>query len=281
MPVLAAIHALGTRAELLIDAPETPALRAVADAAIDELRLWHDRLSLFQPHSFLSHINREAAQRPVPLDEDLWSLLSLCASVYDASGGAFDPTVAGLMSRHGLHPGVEAPVGWSRLVILDEPSRTIHFTEPGVRLDLGAIAKGFALDQAAAILRHHSIHSALLHAGTSAIIAIGDTPRIIAIRAGGALHALQLTDASLCVSAPRGRANDHASHIMDPAQRRSAATIDTAAVRAASCAECDAWATALVVRPDLISPDHLRTAVHDGARWARSDLHLTPIPEAA
>lgn len=281
MPVLAAIHALGTRAELLIDAPETPALRAVADAAIDELRLWHDRLSLFQPHSFLSHINREAAHHPVPLDEDLWSLLSLCAGVHNASGGAFDPTVAGLMSRSGLHPGDDGPVGWSLLVELDAASRTIRFTQPGARLDLGAIAKGFALDQAAAILRRHSIPSALLHAGTSAIIAIGDTPRSIAIRAAGALHHVQLPNASLCVSAPRGRTNELASHIMDPAQRRSAITIDTAAVRGASCAECDAWATALVIRPDLTPPDHLRTAVHDGVRWTHAELQLTPVPEAA
>lgn len=273
MPTLFATNALGTRVELVIDEPETPSLRAVGEDALAEVLHWHDRLSLYQPHSFLSHLNREASWRDIALDDDLYSLLSLCDSVHRDSSGAFDPTVAGEGDR----------VGWSSLVTIDYDRRTVRFTESGVRLDLGGIAKGFALDRAAECLRANGVGSALLHAGTSGVIVIGDSPRTIGVRSARGVEAVTIVNESLCVSAPRGRAEGEWSHITDPARTTPARGADTSLVIGPTCAEADAWATALVVLGRRIetTPARLRTGVHDGQRWTTHDIHFSPASEAA
>lgn len=291
MATLLAVNALGTRVEAALDGRETPGLRAAGEAAIDEVRLWHDRLSLFLPRSFLSHMNREASNRPLRVDEDVWGLLSLCEEVHTRSGGAFDPTVAGLMRSAGLHPpesrsGNGGPVGWSALVELDAAARTVRYTRPGMRLDLGGVAKGFALDRAAEVLRAAGVEGAVLQAGTSGVVSIGNGTRTIAVRAGGGHFALEMHDGALCVSAPRGRLVEGATHIMDPVLATSAGGAETTVVLgrgADACARCDAWATALVVlgaRPAGMDSD-LASAIHDGSGWIEHGTRTRALSEAA
>jgi len=292
MPLLLATHALGTRVELALDEPDSPGLRAVGEEAMAEIHLWHERLSYFQPESFLSFINRSAGHRRVSLDEDLWSLLDLCQRVHTASAGAFDPTVAGLLGRAGLHAAVPASIhdepadtGWTALVELDEAERTIQFRQRGVRLDLGGVAKGFALDRASETLLRHGVHSAVLHAGTSSVVVLGPAPRTLGVRAGGSRYTLTLRQACLSVSAPRGRVVGDVTHIMDPRIGSSARCVDTALVVGAigSGAEADAWSTALVALNDrpLAMPEPLRSAIHDGRTWSVHRIQLEHAPEAA
>lgn len=292
MPLLLATNALGTRVELALDEPDSPALRAVGEEALAEIHHWHERLSYFQPESFLSFINRSAGHRRVPLDEDLWSLLETCQRVHLASAGAFDPTVAGLLGRAGLHAAVPASIhdepadtGWTALVDLDEGERTIQFRQRGVRLDLGGVAKGFALDRASEILSRHGVHSAVLHAGTSSVVVLGPAPRTLGVRAGGSRHTLGLRHACLSVSAPRGRIVGDVTHIMDPRIGSSARCVDTALVVGGigSGAEADAWSTALVALNDrpMAMPETLRSAIHDGRTWRVHRIQIEHAPEAA
>lgn len=274
MPTLLAANALGTRVELVIDEPETPALRAVGEEALDEIAHWHERLSKYLNHSFLSHLHREAPSRDIALDDDMFALLALCDRVHRDSAGAFDPT-AGAPDPGGA--------GWSSSVSLDHDRRAVRFTRAGVRLDLGGVAKGFALDRAADRLREHRIASALLHAGTSGVVVLGDTPRAIGVRSARGVETVTIANESLCVSAPRGRVEAERTHIVDPITREPARRADTALAIGPTCAEADAWATALVVlgrRPDA-APAHLRTGVHDGQRWTTHDIHFSPASEAA
>jgi thiamine biosynthesis lipoprotein len=261
-PFLTATNALGTRAELLIDAPESPTLRAVAEAAIDEIHFWHNRLSRFQSDSFLAHLNRTAADHPVTLDEDLYELFALCDRVHRDSRGAFDPTRTG---------------AWGSHIQLDGSARTISFTRPGICVDLGGVAKGFALDRAADALRTHGVESALLHAGTSGVIAIGPAIHRIGVRTSVGVDFITITNESLAVSAQRDR-----DHIVGPTGvpvHQHA----TSLVIGPSCAECDAWATAFIVNSDSPSaaPNHLRHAVHDGAAWSTRRIHFVAPSEAA
>lgn len=273
MPTRFATNALGTRVELVVDEPETPALRAAGEAAIDEILHWHDRLSRYLPHSYLSHLNRTAAASPVSLDEDLFALFSLCDRVHRDSGGAFDPACV----PTGDH------IDWSAGVALDKATRTVRFTHPSVRLDLGGVAKGFALDRAAEALREHGVGSALLHAGTSGVVAIGDMSRVIGVRSAQGVERVTIADESLCVSAPRGRIEDGRTHIIEPGSASPAHAADTALVIAGSCAEADAWATALVVlgRRPASMPATVRSGVHDGRRWDTHDIHFSTATEAA
>lgn len=276
------IHAMGTRFEFVLTGATEPSLRAVGEAALEEVQRLHAALSVFQPESMLSFINRTACERAVRLDEDMWNLMNLCDRVHRDSEGAFDPTVGVVMQRLGLHPGegADGPIGWADLVELDEEERTIRLRHRGVRIDLGAIAKGFALDCSAAVLREHGVEAALLHGGTSSVIAIGSPPDRegwrVSIRSAGESIEVDLADRALGVSAPRGRIaaceGGSVSHVIDPRSEHSAERVDTTAVVGSSAGVADAWATALVVlggRPASMC-EELESMIHGQDGWVCS-----------
>jgi thiamine biosynthesis lipoprotein len=264
---LLATHAMGTRFELVIPGGSSdPAARAAGEEALAEIELWHARLSRFEPGSTVALINREAHTAPVRLDPETFGLIEQCERLRLDTGGAFDITVGGAMEALGFHPpspgtGPQAPdLGPQTPLLLDRSARTITLP-PGTRLDLGAIAKSFALDRAAEILRGHDVASALIHGGTSSVVAIGSPPGEdgwpISVRSDGEPMNITLRDAALGVSAPRGRtivAGDggaaQLTHILDPRTGLPPVDgeIDTAAVTGPSAALCDAWSTALIVR---------------------------------
>lgn len=267
-----AAHAMATRFELVLHGAEWDRrrLRAIGEEALREIYEWDARLSRFAPDSELSFINRTAAARPVRLDEDVFSLLSLCLDVRAKSAGAFDPTVA--LAMDALRTGAAGLPGAAGMrlaagtVHLDAAKRTVQFEGEGVQLDLGGVAKGFALDRAARVLRESGIQRALLHGGTSSIIAIGrpgageeegspgwgvSVPGEIAEDGTADSIVFELEDEAMSVSAPRGRMLERhgirCGHIVDPATGDPVGCGATAAVIAASAAAADAWSTAAVV----------------------------------
>lgn len=283
---------MGTRFELVLDDDDPSRLGPIAERVLDEITRWHDRLSLFKRDSFLSYINAHAPHTPVPLEPELFDLFQVCLSVHRGSGGAFDPAVAPLMSALGLHKdafganqtGVERR--GMAAVELDHDRRTIRFGSPGVVLDLGAVAKGFALDLAAAHLREFGIECALIHGGTSSIVAMGAPPDTdgwrIALGPDAEAPVILLRDAALSFSAPHGRAVEtpdggaRATHILDPGTGApaSAGVFATAVVSVLTGAaadpwpstRCEAWSTALVVlgeRPDSM-PEALTSVIASG-----------------
>jgi thiamine biosynthesis lipoprotein len=129
----------------------------------------------------------EEALGPVPVEPGLFRLLAEAKRVHELSGGAFDITFAPLMRCWGFAGGprrVPSPEGLAKarewvgmeLVHFDAENFTVLFERPGVRVDLGAIGKGFALEIAAELLRDAGVSSALLHGGTSSVCAIGSPP---------------------------------------------------------------------------------------------------------
>ncbi|MHC5024722.1 MAG: FAD:protein FMN transferase, partial [Planctomycetota bacterium] len=152
-----ATHAMGTRFEVVLGGPRPERLRPAGEAAIAEIEEWHDRLSLFDPGSFVSHVNTHAAHRPVPLDDEMLELLLECEAIRRASDGAFDIAVAPLMRAWGFHDEAgerdEIPAAGGDAVVIDTARRTIRFRRPGVAIDLGGVGKGHALDRAADELR--------------------------------------------------------------------------------------------------------------------------------
>ena len=296
MIVQLAVDAMGTRFELVLYGQDAPLLRAAGEEAIDAILEEHHRLSIFAAASHISRINAQAASQPVGMDADLFALLSLAERVWQESAGAFDPAVSGLMQKWGhrgeqdAHPtGLHeaegersgTAVGFAG-VVLDHKAGTIAFTQPGdgggggnggdggtggVGLDLGGIAKGYALDRAAAILREAGGDAGLLHGGTSSIVAIGSPPGAHGWRIklgcpamANAPAALMLRDMAASVSAPDGRVSDTgAGHIIDPRTGRPATAARAAVTCGTSCTLADAWATALVVLGDR--PGRMPTAI--------------------
>jgi FAD:protein FMN transferase len=295
-----ATHAMGTRFELVLAGEDQPRLRAAGEEALAVVQEWHGRLNRFAKDSQLSFLNRTASERAVCVDEDLFELLSLCKRVWRVSGGSFDPTVAAAMdvlrgdaqdaSKRCTAPGMH-------VVELDEQRRTVRFAMPGVALDLGGVAKGFALDKAAAVLRACGVSSALMHGGTSSIVAIGAPPDregwVVVVESEGEPARVVLRDVHLSVSSPGGRTygtmGGVSGHILDPRDCLSVPLHRTAAVLGGSGAEVEAWSTALVVlghRPEELHADST-TALHDPANgWdfagaQRAKFHIAPAMEVA
>jgi thiamine biosynthesis lipoprotein len=150
-----AIEAMATRFEVVL--PDAPP--AIGELLLHEIAEWHHRLNRFAPDSWVSHVNRTAASTPVRCDEDVWGLLVDAQDAWRASGGAFDITR-----------------GHGDALRLNPDTRTVQFDDPSMRLDLGGIAKGHALECCGRLLRQHGVTSAFLHGGTSSGLAIGLDP---------------------------------------------------------------------------------------------------------
>lgn len=249
-------------------------LLAAGEAAIEEIRHWHARLSAFDPGSFVSHVNARAADAPVTCDPEFFALLALCEAVWRQSGGAFDPAIGAILRAAGLRgiPRDEAALRHARaasgfhLVHLDHDARTVRFAAPGMALDFGAVGKGFALDRAAERLRESGVSRAILHGGTSSVLALDGPPDpdypgggmggpSVAFRVALGHEppgpVIDLLNAALGVSTSVGRealdpAGGRHGHVLDPRTGASAPLTGRVAVVAPTAALADAWSTALL-----------------------------------
>ncbi|MCA9281744.1 MAG: FAD:protein FMN transferase [Phycisphaeraceae bacterium] len=279
-----ASFAMGTRFEVVVRHGDVAHARAAGEAALAEIERWHDLLSVFDRSSFLSFVNTHAHERAIGLDAELFALLSLCREVWRASGGAFDPTIASEMVKLGLHDRPQSgggPVGFDA-IILDESARTIRLAHEGVSIDLGGVAKGFALDRAADVLRECGIEHAFIHGGTSSGVALGyaeeqGTPWRVVLGVDQGAPCRDLIDSAYSVSSPSGRVAGGTHHILDP----RGGEVDADRCAAVWCgmrfgpsigvaaALCDAWSTAMVVlghRPSGM-PMTMGSAVRAGGVW--------------
>jgi thiamine biosynthesis lipoprotein len=153
------------------------------------------------------------------------------------------------------------------LVGLCKSDQAVRFRRPGMRLDFGAIGKGFALDRAAALLREAGVESALLHGGTSSVLAIGRPPgesgwkvavSLLEPRPPGVMKPggeefciTRLADSTLSVSAVSGKGfkvdDCFYGHVLDPRSGRPSKCWDLAAVVSCSATASDALSTALLI----------------------------------
>lgn len=177
--------AMGTvfRIELYAE-DRNAAERAViaAFARIDEI---NSLASDYLPESELSRLNREPANKPLAVSEDLFTLIARSLDIAKKTDGAFDITAAHAVQqwrRAKRQKKLPAPdqtakaialTDW-RAVKLDEGARTVTKLKEGLIIDLGGIGKGYAADAALAVLKAHGMPRALV-AG-SGDLAIGDAP---------------------------------------------------------------------------------------------------------
>jgi thiamine biosynthesis lipoprotein len=180
-------NAMGTVFAIHLYAESESQAQSFFEVAFEEIERLEETLSKFRPSSEISRINRLAAEQAVTTDPEVFSLLeqSLCYS--EQSGGAFDITVGPLMRTWGFFrseghfPGLEElteareRTGFDK-ILLDPGTRRIGFAVPGMELDLGAIGKGYAVDQAVEILREAAVNAALVVAGSSTVYALGAPP---------------------------------------------------------------------------------------------------------
>ena len=250
---------------------EDPAHTATAvEEAFAAIRRADQIMSDYREDSELSRLNREGARGLVPLSSDLYDILRTSLQYSRLTDSAFDVTVGPLVdawrqaSKRGRwldepeRSRVLSMVGYSHL-LLDESQQSARFDRPGVRLDLGGIAKGWAVDRAAQVLRQRGIERALISAGTSSIYALGAPPGETAwkiairhpLREDELLAVVTLRDQSVSTSAdyeqPRTIAGKSVSHILDPRSGLPAGAMWSATVISPQAVESDALDTAVFV----------------------------------
>ena len=150
---------------------------AAATAAFDRIAELNNILSDYDTDSELSQLSRTSGQgKAVPLSADLWLVLERAQKFSAATDGAFDVTVGPFVNlwrkarreqklpRADLLAEATRSVGWRHL-LLDSRQRTATLLVPNMRLDLGSIAKGYAIDEALRVLGERGIRSALVTGG--------------------------------------------------------------------------------------------------------------------
>ncbi len=141
----------------------------------------NERFSNYRADSELSRLNREAFNAPFKCSPEMWELLEYSRHAHKISHGAFDISAGPLVKLWGIYrrtrktlPSDEeiaeakARVGLDK-VIFDDKARTVKFTVDGMYLDVGGIAKGYALDQAVAEVRRLNIERGIIDLGGNLI----------------------------------------------------------------------------------------------------------------
>ncbi len=261
---------------------------AVGDAAIAagfaEVARLEPILSDYDPQSELSRLSAAApTAAPKHVSDDLWRVLERAVEIRDATDGAFDPTVGPLTSlwrqarRSGRLPlagklaAAREAVGQETLRLAPD-TRGVVLTQPAMRLDLGGIGMGYAVDRAVEVLKCHGLTSAMVDAsGDIAVTAAppGTSGWRIAVAPlqppgngtvpGDAGEHLLLTHAAVTTSGDAFQAvaidGRRYSHIVDPRTGLGVAGPAAVTVVAPDCTTADALATAAsVLGPERAAP---------------------------
>jgi thiamine biosynthesis lipoprotein len=261
---------MGTRIVVELWAENAQAGNAAIDAVVAEMERIDREMSTYKPDSEVSRVNAQAAKAPVKIGAELYELLTTAIEYSQLTEGAFDITYAsvGFMYDFRAHQKPTdaqiksaLPAVNYRHIALDEKNRTVRFTHPDVRIDLGGIGKGHAVDRAIAVLRARGVDHALVTAGGDSRI-IGDRfgkPWIIGIRhpddKAKVIAKIPLEDTAISTSGDYERYFDENGrryhHILDPRTGRSASQVRSATILASTATRTDGLSkTAFVLGPE-------------------------------
>lgn len=154
-----------------------------ADAALKEIRRIDGLMSAHSTSSEIYALNTAGVGKEVKVSKEVFDLIKLARDIWQKSGGAFDITLKPLSDLWNIQAeNPKVPKAYEiesalkktgfEYVELNESNCTVTFKKDGMSADLGAIAKGYAADRAAQILKEHGIKSALIDLGGN-IYALG------------------------------------------------------------------------------------------------------------
>ncbi len=249
---------MGTRVYVQLWSTDAAKGNAAIEAVMDDMRRIDDLMSHYKPDSQLSRINARANQEPVQVDKELFDLIKLSTYYSQITQGAFDITYASVGYLYNypehIHP-TEAQikdalpaVNW-RNMLLDEAHHTVRFEHPGMRIDLGGIGKGYAVDRGIDILKARGIEHAVVTAGGDTRI-LGDhmgRPWLVAIRHPDnpqkVVTRIPLSDSAMSTSGDYERYFDEDGvryhHIIDPHTGHSASKVRSATILAPTATQTD------------------------------------------
>src|SRR5450432_4248338 len=262
---------MGTRITVELWADDKDKAEQAIDAVLDEMRHIDDSMSTYKPTSEVSHVNAQAADGPMRISKELFDLLVTAKQYSVITEGAFDITYASVGYLYDFRKHIrpnEAQINKAlpavnfRHVLLDPKKQTVQFSQKGVRIDLGGIAKGYSVDCGIDVLKARGITRAYVSAGGDSRI-IGDRfgkPWVVGIRdprkgEGEVIKRVPLVDAAISTSGDYERFFDEDSvryhHIIDPHTGHSASKVRSATVIGPNATRTDGLSkTAFVLGPE-------------------------------
>lgn len=257
---------MGTRISVELFHRDAATARQGIEAVIEEMHRIDAGMSPYIASSELSRLNREASHRPIKVSPELFSLVRRSIDFSELTHGAFDITFAsaGYLYDYRLAKRPNAAqlrqsvdlINFRNLV-LDHPNDSIRYSREGVRIDLGGIAKGYAVDNCIAILQKLGIQSALVSAGGDSRV-IGDRwgrPWTIGVRDprkdNSVVALLPLTDVAVSTSGDYERYFEENGvryhHIIDPKSGDSARELQSVTIIGPDATTTDALSTSVFV----------------------------------
>lgn len=239
---------------------------AAIDQAFQEIVRLDDVMSNYKPQSELSRLNRKAHFHPQTVSRDLYRVIEQSLEYSRMSAGEFDISVGPLVDlwkaqqrgEQTVTPEAEKKarqcVGFKNIELL--PPSGVAFRSSCLRIDVGGIGKGYAVDRAAEVLRSHGIHRALVNAGGSTVYAIGTPPKelgwTIELRdpSGKVRPQVVLKDNSVSTSeqtAPGLLSRRSGGHIIDPHNGEPSKSPAAVSVVAKTATASDALSTTLLL----------------------------------
>ena len=226
---------MGTRCVVELWSDDKARGEAAITSVFDDMKRIDRLMSTWKEDTEISAVNRDAGKHPVKISLELFKLLQTSVQYSELTHGAFDITYASVGYlydfKKGVHPDQKAidkalpGINW-RHMILDAKKTTVYFTRPGMRIDLGGIAKGYSVDRGIEILQKQGITRAMVNAGGDTRI-IGDRfgrPWVVGVRdpdhEGKTFLKLPLSDTAFSTSGDYERYFDEDGkrfhHIIDP-----------------------------------------------------------------
>ena len=177
---------MGSDFKILLYSPDEPTARLASQAAFDRIKALDQSFSDYNPESELMKLCDQAGGPAVAVSDDLLDILIRSKAMHESSQGAFDVTAAPVIrlwrrARRERKLPTQESLDHARSLVssdrlkIDVGNKKVRLETKGMKLDLGAIAKGYASQAAIDVLKHAGIASALV-AGAGDIVVSGPPP---------------------------------------------------------------------------------------------------------
>lgn len=234
-----------------------------------ETEMWHihNQLSPYIENSELSIVNEQAHEKAVPISDEMALLIDKSLYFSDLSDGAFDITFASLGFLYDYREGkkptaqeigkLKRSINY-RLIDFDQDEQHVKFLSSDLKIDLGGIAKGYAIDRVASLLLESGVGHAAITAGGDSIV-LGDKrgePWVVGIRnprAEGTAIRIPLENAAISTSGDYERffidesTGERVHHILNPKNGKSANEVSSVSVIGPRGIDTDPLSTTLFV----------------------------------
>ncbi|MCD4736142.1 MAG: FAD:protein FMN transferase [Bacteroidales bacterium] len=250
---------MGTRFNLLLPGIDIPDGDNLFSSCIKVLNRIEKMLSCFLPTSDISFINEHAYHHPVEVNSELLGILKDCLNYFKLTQGCFDISLGKIID---FWNGKQNEVDVDSLtkntgadkIKLDFQNKTVRFTTPHIKLNLGGFGKGYALQKIQGLLTKLGITSAFISFGESSVSCLGKHPHGDCWPVGvqdfyqkdKSLATLKLVNQSVSTSGNMEESN----HIIHPRKGKPIEEIKMISVKSDSATDAEVLSTSLMVAND-------------------------------